>query len=516
MNANSGKETIYFIVPRFPRRFVTDFKFSLKIYNLEAYSFPLSLPSLINLTDETRWNIMVTDENVSPIDYHITPSLVVLTAMTCFFDSAVSIAEKFRQKNVPVICGGIHVSLYRTIKDHPFSSIVIGEGEDIWNAILDDHSKGLLKPVYTNDHHSPLVAINAEKVNRYIDYSKYIFYSIQATRGCPHDCNFCAVKEFNGRETRHRDIKTIIDEIQYVQKTKKEFFFVDDNMIGDKKYAKDLFKALAGEDIFWTSQSSVNIAFEKDLLQLAAQSGCEYLFLGFESPQQESLTLLNKQVNLSGQERYPEIFHNIRSRGIEIMASFILGNDSDTRESFKQVTDFIENNNIVFAMVNILTPLPGTKLFETMAGASRILDDNCSHYDLQHAVFSPAKMSVAELESGLCSVYKEIYNLNSLYRKTKAILYDYKFFHKRNASPARISFARVLSNWRFIARFAYHLFRVDSPQVLMDRLIFVSKMFLLLFDEKVKEKRNIFFYLVQSISLNDFSRHTIKHIQKRH
>ena len=483
---------------------------------MKGYSFPLSLPSLINLTDETRWNIIVTDENISPIQYHLRPSLVVLTAMTCFFDSAVKIAKKFRQKNIPVICGGIHVSLYKNIKENPFSAIVIGEGEDLWNEILDDHSKGLLKPVYTNDRHSPLVAINAEKVNRYIDYSQYIFYSIQATRGCPFDCNFCAVKEFNGREARHRSIESILDEIKHVQQTKKEIFFVDDNIIGDKKYAKDLFQALAGEDIFWTSQSSVNIAFEKDLLHLAAQSGCEYLFLGFESPQKESLTLLNKQVNLSGQDRYPEIFHNIRSHGIEIMASFILGNDSDTRESFKRIIDFIENNNIVFAMVNILTPLPGTKLFETMVRSSRILDDDFSHYDLQHAVFSPEKMSAAELESGLCSVYQEIYNLNSLYRKTKAILHDYKFFHKRNASPVRINFSRLLSNWRFIARFVCHLFMTDSPRVLMDRLIFVLKMALLLFDENVKEKRNIFFYLVQAISLNDFSRHTIKHIQKRH
>jgi radical SAM superfamily enzyme YgiQ (UPF0313 family) len=395
MNADKKKKTIYFIVPRFPYRFFIDSKFSLKIYNLKGYTFPLSLTSLINLTDETQWNILVTDENISKINYNIKPSLVVLTAMTCFYDRAVKIAEKFKQKNVPVICGGIHVSLYKNIKEHPFSSIVIGEGEDIWNIILNDFKKGALKSVYANNNHSPLVEINPEKVGRYIDYSKYIFYSIQATRGCPFDCNFCSVREFNGRETRHREIESIVNEIQYVQKTKKEIFFADDNIIGDKKYAKDLFAALAKQNIFWSSQSSINIAFEKDLLEAAAESGCEYLFLGFESTQEESLKLFNKQLNLSKKDQYKEIFSNIRSHGIGIMASFILGNDSDTKESFKQIIDFIEENNIIFSMVNILTPLPGTKLFETMSNASRITDCKFAHYDLQHAVFSPAQMTAS-------------------------------------------------------------------------------------------------------------------------
>lgn len=509
------KETIYFIVPKFPYRFFIDSKFSLKIYNLKGYTFPLSLTSLINLTDETQWNILVTDENISKIDYHIQPSLVVLTAMTCFYDRAVKIAEKFKQKKVPVICGGIHVSLYKNIKEHPFSSILIGEGEDIWNVILDDHKNGTLKSVYTNNNHSSLVGINPEKVSRYIDYSKYIFYSIQATRGCPFNCNFCSVREFNGRETRHRTIESIIHEIQYVQKTTKEIFFADDNIIGDKKYAMELFGVLSRLDIFWSSQSSINIAFEKELLEAAARSGCEYLFLGFESTQEESLKLFNKQMNLSKKDQYKEIFSNIRSHGIGIMASFILGNDSDTRESFKEIIDFIEENNIIFSMVNILTPLPGTKLFATMSDSSRITDYKFAHYDLQHAVFSPAQMSASELELGLCSVYKEIYNLNSLYRKTKAILSEYTFFKKRNSSEFNLSIFRILSNWRFILRFLYNLLLADSPNVLMDRIIFISKMLCLLFDEKIRDKRNIFFYMAQCISLNDFSRQTIKRIRKR-
>ncbi len=515
MNANEQRKTLYFIVPKFPYRFFIDSKFSLKIYNLNGYTFPLSLISLINLTDETQWDILVTDENISQVNYDIKPSLVVLTAMTCFYDRAVKIGEKFKRKNVPVICGGIHVSLYQGINDHPFSSILIGEGEDVWHIILDDFKKGTLKSVYTNNDHSSLVGIDSEKVSRYVDYSKYIFYSIQATRGCPFNCNFCSVREFNGSETRHREIESIVKEIQYVQKTKKEIFFADDNIIGDKKYAKELFSALAKQDIYWSSQSSINIAFEKDLLELAAQSGCEYLFIGFESTQEESLKLFNKQLNLSKKDQYQEVFSNIRSHGIGIMASFILGNDSDTQDSFKKIIDFIEENNIIFCMVNILTPLPGTKLFETMFNASRITDYKFAHYDLQHAVFSPAQMSALDLEQGLCSVYKEIYNLHSLYRKSKSILSEYTFFRKRNSSPFKLSFFRILSNWRFILRFLYNLLLTDSPRHLMSRIIFVFKMMLLLFDEKIRDKRNVFFFITQCISLNDFSRQTIKRIQKR-
>jgi radical SAM superfamily enzyme YgiQ (UPF0313 family) len=187
MITNTKKGFLYFIVPRFPYRFVTDLKFVRETINKKGFSFPLSLTSLINLTDETQWDILVTDENISQINYDIKPSLVVLSAMTCYFERAVKIAQIFRQKNIPAICGGIHVSLYKNIKDHPFSSIVIGEGEDIWKEILDDHRNGVLKSLYHNDQHSPLVEINAEKVSRYIDFSKYTFYSIQATRGCPYD-----------------------------------------------------------------------------------------------------------------------------------------------------------------------------------------------------------------------------------------------------------------------------------------------------------------------------------------
>ncbi|MCX5848786.1 MAG: radical SAM protein [Deltaproteobacteria bacterium] len=459
---------------------------------------------------------MFTDENISKINYNIKPSLVVLSAMTCYFGSAIKIAQIFKQKGIPVICGGIHVSLYKNIKDHPFSSIVIGEGEYIWREILNDHQKGSLKPVYNNDQHSPLIDINYEKVNRYIDFSKYCSYPIQTTRGCPFNCNFCTVTEFNGKETRHRQIENIVNEIKYVQKTNHEIIFVDDNIIGDKKFAKDLFEALAKQNIFWGSQSSINIAFEKDLLELAAQAGCEYLFLGFESTQKESLQLFNKQVNLSVKDKYNEIFPNIRSHGIEIVASFILGNDSDNGESFRQIIDFIEDNNIIYAMVNILTPLPGTELFNTMDKASRIIDYNFTHYDAQHAVFSPAQMSASDLEKGLCLIYKDIYNLNALFRRTKATLCEYKFFNKRNSSKFNISFFQIITYLRFILRFIYQLFLTNSLHVLIDRLIFVFRMFFLLFDNKVREKKNIFYYLILCINLNDFSRDTIKQIQKRY
>jgi radical SAM superfamily enzyme YgiQ (UPF0313 family) len=515
MITNTKKGTLYFIVPRFPYRFVTDIKFMREIINKKGFSFPLSLTSLINLTDETQWDIVVTDENISQINYDIRPSLVVLSAMTCYFERAVKIAQIFKQKNVPSICGGIHVSLYKNIKDHPFSSIAIGEGEDLWKQILDDHRNGVLKSLYHNDQHSPLVEINAEKVGRYIDFSKYTFYSIQATRGCPYDCNFCAVKEFNGRETRHRKIESIINEIEYAKKTNNDFFFVDDNIIGDKKYAKDLFEALAKQNIFWISQFSINIAFEKDLLELVASSGCEYLFLGVESAQKESLQLFNKKVNLSYQDKYNEVFSNIRSHGIEIMASFIIGNDSDNRESFTKLIDFIESNNILMAMINILTPLPGTKLFHAMSETSRIIDYDFTHYDAQHAVYSPTQMSSSDLERGLCLIYQEIYNFKSLFRHAKAALSEYMFFSKRNASGTNISFSQIIINLKIVIRLPYQLLRTNSFHVLIERMIFVLKMLFLLFDNKVRVKKNILIYILHGISLNDFSRQAIKQIQRR-
>lgn len=197
------------------------------------------------------------------------------------------------------------------------------------------------------------------------------------------------------------------------------------------------------------------------------------------------------------------------------MASFIIGNDSDNRESFKKLIDFIESNNILMAMINILTPLPGTKLFHTMSDTSRIIDYNFTHYDAQHAVYSPAQMSSSDLEKGLCSIYKEVYNLNSLFRHAKAALSEYMFFSKRNSPETNISFSQIIINLKIVTRLTYRLLLTNSFHVLIERMIFVFKMLFLVFDHKIRGKKNILIYILQGISLNDFSRHAIKQIERR-
>ena len=220
-------------------------------------------------------------------------------------------------------------------------------------------------------------------------------------------------------------------------------------------------------------------------------------------------------MNLSYKDQYNEVFSNIRSHGIEIMASFIIGNDSDNRESFKKLIDFIESNNILMAMINILTPLPGTKLFHAMSETSRIIDYNFTHYDAQHAVYSPAQMSSSDLEKGLCLIYQEIYNFKSLFRHAKAALSEYKFFGKRSSSPTDRNLSQVIVNLKIVVRLIYQLMTTDSFPLLVERMIFVFRMLLLVFDNKVREKKNILIFMLQCISLNDFSRQAIKQLQKR-
>jgi radical SAM superfamily enzyme YgiQ (UPF0313 family) len=523
-------KTLHFIAPKsdYPS-FLTDN--SLKPLINKQFNSLLGITTLINLINKEKYNIIVTDENVSKIDFNLKSDLIILTALTTNFNRAVEISSEYLKRNIPTICGGAHVSLlYKSTENHSinahmqyisnsFTSVVAGEAEAIWPDILNDFENEGLKKSYKNDLKLPLIEIDFDQINKYIDFNNYFTYNIQTTRGCPHDCEFCSVTALNGKKPRHRNVDGIIKEIDKIVANKIDtrlVFFVDDNIIGDKKYAKDLFEKLIEKPITWAGQSSINIAFDDALLKLAAQSGCQYLLLGLESINEDSLDNFHKNINKRFLNDYPTIIHKLRSEGIDVMASFIIGGDCDTKNYFDELINFIIENNIIIFTINILTPFIGTKTYFKMHKMNRTMDaitndkkllkDYLSAEDAQHVMFKPQNMSAKELQEGLFYVCEKTYDLKSQFKRIKSVLTDYTLFVKRDTLP------KPYINFNGFVRLMIYVFSTLSLKEISGRLWFVVKMILLKFDKNIKGHA-IADYIMWGLYLNSFSTRMIKTIK---
>ncbi len=327
--------------------------------------------------------------------------LVGITGMTMHANRMYELADRFREKEVPVILGGIHVTYMPEEALNHADAIVIGEAEEVWSELLKDFEKGQLKKIYKSDN---LVSIDnlpfpkLELLNGpAYQPPKGTLNAVMTTRGCPNNCDFCCVTQMFGQKFRTRPIESVIKEIECLN---KDFIsFNDDNIIGKPIYAKELFKALKPLNRYWGGQASIKIGEDTELLNLAHESGCRLLFIGIESVNQSNIDLINKK-GVNQVTKYKDSLKRIQDKGIRIIGSFIIGLDDDDEGVIDQIFDFIEDNHIAHPVVNILTPFPGTRLFEQLERENRIIDRDWSHYDLTHVVIKPKKMSPEKLMEG--------------------------------------------------------------------------------------------------------------------
>lgn len=245
----------------------------------------LSLPTIAALTPKD-WEIEILDARVKPVDYNAKVDIVGITGLTSEMPSAYEIADNFRKRGVKVVMGGIHVSAIPNEALHHADAVVIGEAELVWEKLLDDFKRGKLKSKYQANN---LCSMKNMVVPRrgLLDRSMYVsgFNTLQATRGCPFKCDYCAVTAFFGNEFRTRPVDDVIEEIKGFDT--REFFFMDDNIVGRPKYAKELFLKLIPLNRTWGSQASITMAKDLELLKLYAESGGKYAFIGFESLSQK-------------------------------------------------------------------------------------------------------------------------------------------------------------------------------------------------------------------------------------
>ncbi len=398
---------INFILPYNPRSFLGQVSSSGKA------SVPrLSLSTLAALTPREH-TAAITDCRNMTIDYDKPIDIAAITALTQEIPKAYEIADRYRAKGVTVVIGGVHASMMPDEALLHADIVIIGEAERSWPKFLLDYQQGNHKRTYDEKERFPLVNMAIPRRDLYNKNKFSSFYTLQATRGCPFDCHYCGVTTFFGKSFRCRPVDEVIREI--VEMKTKRIFFVDDNIAGNRKYAKELMRALIPLKLSWSGQVSLNIADDSELLELYTKSGGDFAFIGIESINSEGLADANKSWN--DNHGYTKKISEVRKAGINILGSFVFGFDSDTPKIFRNTLEFIKDHKIDSCQYNILTPLPGTIMFKKMESEGRILDFDWSKYHTGEVVIQPTNMSMNELQDGYYWIYKETYTRKNILRR---------------------------------------------------------------------------------------------------
>ncbi len=385
---------------------------------------PLGLLDVAAVTPEDI-KVILTDENIGPIDFERQRDLVGITVMTSAAPRAYEIADIFRAKNIPVVLGGSHVSALPEEAIQHADSVAIGEAEEAWEKLIEDfkkYGKKGLKKFYKNENKPDLSKLPFPRWDL-LKKDKYIVTKVlHATRGCPYNCSFCSVSRFFGRKIRYRPAEKIIECVkENVGKSLSNRFFVflDDNIMANREYAKRLFKALIPYRLIWMSQASVNAAYDEELLELAAKSGCKALFVGFETILPGALEEIGKHQNKI--EFYLEAIKRFQRYGIFVEGAFIFGFDSDDKRVFEKTVRFVNKTKLDGIQYTILTPLPGTPFYDKIEKEERFIDRDWSNYDCGHIVYQPKNMTPEELQAGFNWAYKETYSLRSILTRLTGI-----------------------------------------------------------------------------------------------
>jgi radical SAM superfamily enzyme YgiQ (UPF0313 family) len=348
----------------------------------------------------------ILDEEVESVDFGADADLIGISLMTFNAPRAYEIADRFRKDyGKTVILGGYHPTFMPDEAIMHADAVCIGEAEPVIGRMVEDFLAGNLQRFYRSGL-ADLALLrpldrNLVKQSRYSPVG-----TIQATRGCRQRCTFCSIASFFGHQYRTRPVNQVVDELQSLG---RQILFLDDNLIAEVEYARDLFAAMIPLKKRWYSQCSIGIAEDEELLDLAVRSGCGGLFIGFESLSQDNLRAWKKTFTRA--RDYERAIQRLHAAGIAVYAGIVFGYDWDSTDVFRNTLEFLLKANVDVLQATILTPFPGTPLFASMDQESRITDKDWSHYDFRHVVFEPKAMSPETLQAGHDWVLAQYYSL---------------------------------------------------------------------------------------------------------
>ena len=373
---------------------------------------PLGLLTVAALL-RAEHRVTVENENVGRVDLGDSPDIVGISVTVDVLPRAMEIARAYRSRGIPVVAGGIHITTAaETIPENAFDVLCIGAAEGTWPEIMRDLARGALKKRYRctgalkgEDIVSPAYDM--------ADAASYLYCNVVHTsRGCPFQCDFC----YNsGSEHRYvnRPIGDVLADIRATGQ--KHILFIDDNFAGNRAWTREFLRTIRPLGLKWNAAVSLDAVREPELLDLMRDSGCRSLFIGFESIDPHSIDSVHKGQNRT--ESYDRAVAEIHRRGIMINASFVFGLDGDTPETFSSTLDWIVRSRIETVTSHILTPYPGTVLYDRMLAEGRLLTHDLSLYNTAHVVFQPKGMTPEELYQGYLWMYRQVYSLKNILRR---------------------------------------------------------------------------------------------------
>lgn len=373
---------------------------------------PLGLLTVMSVLRKEH-RVMLENENIRPIQFFDGPDIVGISVTVDTLPRAIEIAREFRKRGTPVVAGGIHITTAAdTIPEDAFDALCIGPAEGTWPRIMQDFENGMLKKVYRCEGGFTGADIVSPAYDA-ISSRDYLYCNIVHTsRGCPFRCDFCYNSSGEHPYLR-RPIADVLTDIHTVGR--KHIMFIDDNFAGDLRWTKQLLQAITPLKIRWNAAVSMNVALNTELLDLMKRSGCEGLFIGFESVNEESIKAVHKGQNTLSQ--YEQAVRNIHQRGMMVNASFVFGLDGDTQDTFRHTLDWIVRNRIETVTSHIMTPYPGTVLYDRLKAEGRITTDDLSLYNTANVVFQPKGMTAEELKAGYLWMYRQIYSFRNILRR---------------------------------------------------------------------------------------------------
>jgi radical SAM superfamily enzyme YgiQ (UPF0313 family) len=443
---------ILLIYPKFPDTFWS-FKHALKFIRKRASLPPLGLLTVAAMLP-AEWNKRLVDVNVTKLrDSDLAwADYAFISAMTVQRDSAHQIISRCEQAGVKTVAGGpIFVSEHERFED--VDHFVLNEAEITLPMFLADLERGQARHIYTTSEF-PDVQKTPVPLWELADLKRYATMCIQFSRGCPFNCDFCNVTALFGHKPRTKTAEQIIAELDslYDLGWRDKVFFVDDNLIGNKKVLKaELLPALIEWQrdrggIPFHTEVSINLADDEELMRLMVEAGFDTVFIGIETPDEVCLAECSKQQNKN--RDLVEDVKRIQRAGLEVQGGFIVGFDSDTPSIFQRQIDFIQQSGIVTAMVGLLQAIPGTRLYERLKQEGRLREEGPTGDNVDGTTNIISRMSLDTLRGGYRRIMEQIYSPQQYYERVRTFLREYK--PPKIKSP--LDFQHVLAFFRSIVR----------------------------------------------------------------
>ena len=389
---------------------------------IKPYLPPLALPTIAGLTPEDV-EVRICDESVEEVDLRADADLIGITGISSQINRGYAIADAFRKNGKKVVMGGIHVSAMPDEAQGHADSILIGEAEDVWKEMIEDCRSGCLKERYQPRDYPDLKArvipqYDLLKLDRYrrSTGSRLPRIPIQASRGCPFNCNFCSVTRFWGPRIRMKPLENMEAELSNIKRLgTNRVFLTDDNLIANSAYAESLMELLRKGGFSWSCQVSTNIQENERLIFKMAEAGCTAVYVGIETFSAQNLGALNKQFNTKA--NYERLLALFSRAGIRVTASMIIGMDGDTKESLEKMAYELIRMKLSAAQFYLLMLLPGTKIRDQFLDQNRIADDNWDHQDGTAVTFVAKNFQRRDLETQYWKLYKRFYSYRSILKR---------------------------------------------------------------------------------------------------